>query len=296
MEIYYIDRKSGEKKKEIVAGEKFLRWIYDTKPGCSLLEAIVKRKVFSTLYGKLQDWPSSSKKISSFVEELEIDIQEAQREAVHEYKNFNDFFARELKPEARPVCKEEDCLIAPADGRVLAYEAIDIHQVIQVKGSHYSLEEVFQDKEWAQHYQGGTCIVVRLCPADYHRFHFPDSGIPKTARRIKGAYYSVNPIGLHKVERVYCVNKREITKFLSHHFEEIAIVEVGATCVGTIIQTYTPDRAVNKGQEKGYFKFGGSTVILFLKKDQVKIDEDIIQNTKAGLETRVLMGEVIGRK
>nr|WP_330389431.1 phosphatidylserine decarboxylase [Geosporobacter ferrireducens] len=296
MEIYYIDRKSGEKKKEIVAGEKFLRWIYDTKPGISLLEAIVKRKVFSSLYGKLQDFSSSSKKISSFVKELEIDMKEAKREAIDEYRNFNDFFARELKPEARPICQTENCLIAPADGRVLAYERIDIHQVIQVKGFHYSLEDVFQNKEWAQSYQGGTCIVVRLCPADYHRFHFPDSGMPKAARKIGGEYYSVNPIGLHKIEKVYCINKREITKFLSNHFEEIAIVEVGATCVGTIIQTYIPEKEVHKGQEKGYFKFGGSTVILFLKKDQVKIDEDIIQNTKAGLETRVLMGEAIGRK
>ncbi|SHI68327.1 phosphatidylserine decarboxylase [Geosporobacter subterraneus DSM 17957] len=296
MEIYYIDRKTGEKKKEIVAGEKFLKWIYDTRSGKSLLEAIVKRKIFSTLYGKLQDVPYSSKKIPDFVKDLEIDLGEAQREKVDEYRNFNDFFARELKPSARPICRENSCLIAPADGRALAYEDIDIRQVIQVKGSYYSLEDVFNDKEWAEEYQGGTCIIVRLCPADYHRFHFPDSGIPQAARRIKGEYYSVNPISLHKVERVYCVNKREITKFGSDHFGEIAFVEVGATCVGTIIQTYKSGEAVDKGQEKGYFKFGGSTVILFLKKGQVKIDEDIIQNTKAGFETRVLMGEAIGRK
>lgn len=296
MDIYYIDRKTGNRTKEVVAGEKFLKWVYETTPGRSLLETIVKRKVFSTIYGKLQDVPISKNKIGAFVEELGIDMDEAQQEDILHYKNFNDFFARRLKADARPICQDKDTLISPADGRVLAYENIDIQAVIQVKGSYYTLEEVFQDRKWAQAYEGGTCIVVRLCPADYHRFHFPDSGIPGSTKAIKGHYYSVNPIGLHKMTAVYCQNKREITSFNSNSFDEIAIVEVGATCVGTIIQTYRPGMPVKRGEEKGYFKFGGSTVILFLKKGQLKIDEDIIKNTRDGFETRVYMGEALGKK
>lgn len=295
MDIYYIDRKTGERKKEVVAGDKFLRWIYNTPSGKSILELILKKKLFSHVYGRLQDIPFSRRKILSFIKELDIEIQEAEIEDISKYKNFNDFFARKLKTDARPICSKEDSLISPADGRVLAYENINMNEVIQVKGSKYKLEELFQDKDIAMHYNGGCCIVVRLCPSDYHRFHFPDSGIPFYTKKIDGNYYSVNPIALNKIAEIYCQNKREITLFNSDHFGEMALIEVGATCVGSIIQTYKEGKKVKKGEEKGYFKFGGSTVIMFLQKDSVKIDEDIIKNTEAGIETKVNMGEKIGK-
>ncbi|QZY54149.1 phosphatidylserine decarboxylase [Crassaminicella profunda] len=296
MDIYYIERKSGEKIKEIVAGDQFLRWIYDTSMGNTILETFVKKKMFSSIYGKLQDTVFSKKKIAQFVENLAIDMGEAERENIGEYKNFNDFFARKLKKESRPIPIEKNHLISPADGRVFAYENIRKDQVIQVKGSFYTLEEFFHDKSMAQVYDQGVCIVVRLCPADYHRFHFPDSGVPDEAKKIKGLYYSVNPIALEKIAKVYCQNKREITSFESDNFGKMALVEVGATCVGSIIQTYDLKSYVHKGDEKGYFKFGGSTVVLFLKEGQVKIDEDILKNTEKGIETKVNMGECIGKK
>lgn len=296
MDIYYIDRKTGEKKKEVVAGDRFLRWIYDTKSGNILLEMLVKKKIFSSIYGKFQDIPWSRRKIKKFVEILSIDMTEAQQENIHGYKSFNDFFARRLKQEARPISKNVDHLISAADGRVLAYENMDRHRVIQVKGSLYKLEDLFQDREMALAYEGGTCIVIRLCPADYHRFHFPDSGVPEISKRIKGQYYSVNPMALRRVTEIYCQNKREITLFQSDHFGEIVLMEVGATCVGSIVQTYGPQQHVDKGGEKGYFKFGGSTVMMFLKANKVKIDEDILYNTKKGIETKVNMGEPLGTR
>ncbi|WZL75056.1 phosphatidylserine decarboxylase [Clostridiaceae bacterium 35-E11] len=296
MDIYYIDRKTGEKKKEVVAGERFLKWIYDTKQGNTLLELLVKKKVFSFLYGKLQDMSWSKRKIKKFVENLSIDMTEADRENIYDYENFNDFFARKLKETARPISKDCEQLISPADGRVLAYENIDMNRMVQIKGNFYKLEELFQDNELARNYEEGTCIIVRLCPADYHRFHFPDSGVPGTSKQIKGQYYSVNPMALGKLTDIYCRNKREITFFRSDHFGEIVFVEVGATCVGSIIQTYIPDKHVKKGGEKGYFKFGGSTVILFLKKNKVKIDEDIVYNTQKGIETKANMGETLGKR
>ena len=295
MDIHYIDRKTGEKRKEIVAGDRFLRWIYDTSMGSSLLELIVKKKIFSTLYGKLQDMPFSRRKIESFVTSLGIEMKEAEREGIEEYEHFNDFFYRKLKEDARLVCKDADCLASPADGRVLVYDKIDIHQVAQVKGINYRLGELLQDEDMASAYQGGTCIVIRLCPADYHRFHFSDSGIPGTSTGIEGMYYSVNPVALKKVAEIYTQNKREITSFNSDHFGKIAILEVGATCVGSIIQTYIPQQKVKKGQEKGYFKFGGSTVILFLEPGTIDIDSDLLRNTEACFETKVNMGESLGR-
>ena len=130
----------------------------------------------------------------------------------------------------------------------------------------------------------------------YHRFHFPDYGIPTEHIHIKGHYYSVNPIALHKVAEIYCQNKREITIFNSQNFNKILLLEVGATCVGSIIQTFEPGEVVSKGDEKGYFKFGGSTVIMLLKKGQVSIHQDILDNTEAGVETKINMGEAIGFK
>lgn len=296
MDIYYIDRKTGKKEKEIVAGDKFLKWMYSTVTGESILELLVRKKIFSSLYGKLQDLSFSRRKIPSFVNHLNIKMDEAEIEDVFQYRNFNDFFARKLKEEARPIAQEDHTLISPADGRVFAYEKIHMDEIIQVKGSTYKLEELFQDKKLASQYHGGICVVLRLCPSDYHRFHFPDGGRVVYSRKINGNYYSVNPMALNKVARIYCENKREITLFNSNNFGQITMIEVGATCVGSIIQTYEEGREVKKGEEKGYFKFGGSTVILFLEKDMVEIDEDLIKNTMIGLETKVNMGERIGKK
>ncbi|KXG74988.1 Phosphatidylserine decarboxylase proenzyme [Thermotalea metallivorans] len=295
MEIYYIDRKTGKKQKEKVAGHRFLQWIYHTNVGDSLLEMIVKRKIFSSIYGKLQDLPFSKKKIWAFIEELDIDMAEAERESAEDYRHFNDFFARKLKKDARPICRDEGSLVSPADGRVLAYEQIDIDRVVQIKNLHYRLEDLLGDRELAMTYQGGTCIVIRLCPADYHRFHFPDSGVPGPYKGMKGQYYSVNPIALKKIPEIYIRNKREITLFVSDHFGQIVMIEVGATCVGSIVQTYRAGEKVEKGQEKGYFKFGGSTVILFLKPDTIAVDQDLLQNTREGFETKVNMGERLGK-
>ena len=122
MDIYYIDRKTGEKKKEIVAGDRYLRWIYDTKEGNMILETFVKKKLFSKIYGKLQDLSFSRRKIKTFVDDFQIDMTEAEREYADEYTDFNDFFTRKLKKKSRPISMNERELISPADGRVLAYE------------------------------------------------------------------------------------------------------------------------------------------------------------------------------
>lgn len=294
MAIYFIDRKTGKKKKEVVAGENFLKWTYESNTGKTLLEIIIKKKLFSSFYGMLQDFSFSKGKIDNFVKALDIDITEAVREQSKDYVSFNDFFARKLKPESRPIAKDESILISPADGRILAYDNINQNQILQIKGSFFKLEDLFQDRDLALEYNNGVCIIVRLCPADYHRFHFPDSGIPGESKLINGHYYSVNPLSLKNIARVYCENKREITLFESCNFGKIALIEVGATCVGSIVQAYNPHEYVHKGQEKGYFKFGGSTVIMILKKNTLIIDRDIVENTKNGFETKVNMGERIG--
>ncbi len=296
MTIRYMDRKTREIKEELIFGDKYLKWVYESKTGPFLLESFLKRKLFSSFYGWLQDLPLSHRKIEGFITSMHINMLEAKKEDIHSYGTFNDFFTRELKSEARPIEDDPHILVSPADGKILAWENIDADNLIQVKGYSYSLSDLLQDQELACSYDKGICIIVRLCPSDYHRFHFSDSGIPSKPRKINGHYYSVSPIALKKITKLYCENKRELTLFKSDHFDDMVLVEVGATCVGSIIQTYAAESYVKKGAEKGYFKFGGSTTIMLLKKDTVQIDDDILANTSQGLETSILMGERIGCK
>ena len=139
-------------------------------------------------------------------------------------------------------------------------------------------------------------MVLRLAPTDYHRFHFIDNGICDVSQKIKGDYYSVNPAALKKIPELFCKNKRELSLFHSQNFGDVLYIEVGATCVGSIIQTYFPKKNILKGSEKGYFKFGGSTIILFFEKEKVIFDSDLIEQTEKGYETKVMLGEKIGIK
>ncbi|ASW41984.1 phosphatidylserine decarboxylase [Clostridium isatidis] len=293
IQVYNREKRKYEIEK--VAGDKYLKWCYESPLGKSLTELFIKKKLFSKLYGFYCDSKFSKRKIPDFIKEFNIDSNYFLKRET-DFESFNDFFIRELKKEARPINKEDNILISPGDGRLLAYENISIDKLIQVKGIHYNLSELIADDTIARQYEGGTCLILRLCPTDYHRFHFIDKGIPLENHFINGNYYSVNPIAIEKIPKLYCQNKREWSIFKSENFGDVLHIEVGATCVGSIIQTYKPNTKVEKGAEKGYFKFGGSTTILFLKKGKVKIDEDIIEQTNKGFECKVLMGSSIGKK
>lgn len=292
--IKFYNRKTKEYEIEKVAGDKYLKWVYTSPVGKSLTELFIKKKLFSNLYGRYCDSKYSAKKIDAFIKDFDIDMSLCENPSI-KFSNFNEFFIRKLSKESRPVSTDKNILVSPGDGRLSAYENIDLDNIVQVKGFTYSLRELLKDDKVAKEYEGGTCLILRLCPTDYHRFHFVDDGVCGETKKISGRYYSVNPIALERIPKLFCENKREWSIFKSENFGEIIHVEVGATCVGTIIQTYTPGQKVKKGDEKGYFKFGGSTTILFLKKDKVKIDEDIVYQTTLGIETKVIMGENIGR-
>lgn len=293
IKVYNRQNKIYEEEK--VAGDTYLKWCYESPIGKSFTELFIKKKIFSKIYGKYCDTKFSTKKINSFIQDFDIDMNIAKKNS-SDFTSFNDFFIRELHESSRPIDKDSSTLISPGDGRLLAYENISMNNLLQVKSIHYSLSELIGDDKIAKEYEGGICLVLRLCPTDYHRFHFVDSGIPNVNHFINGNYYSVNPIALERIPKLYCQNKREWSIFKSDNFGDIIHVEVGATCVGTIIQSYIPNQRVEKGDEKGFFKFGGSTTILFFKKDKVKIDEDILTQTALGFECKVKLGETIGKK
>lgn len=293
--IRVYNRKNNSYEIENVAGENYIKWSYASPIGKGLLELLLKKKLFSKLYGRYMDTSLSKRKIEPFIKNFNIDMSIATKD-INEFSSFNDFFIRTLSENARPIDMNEDILISPGDGRLTAFTNISTNDLVQVKGITYSLSELVGDNEVAKEYEGGVCLVLRLCPTDYHRFHFVDSGIPLENHFIKGNYYSVNPIALERIPKLYCQNKREWSIFKSDNFGDIIHIEVGATCVGTIEQSYTPNKKVSKGSEKGYFKFGGSTTILFFKKDTIEIDKDILDQSALGFETQVSMGESIGRK
>lgn len=290
--IKIYDRLTKKYIEENVAGKKYIDWCYKSMVGKSLTEVFIKRKLFTSMYGRFCDSSLSKSKVKSFISDFNIDTNECAK-SIDEYKCFNDFFTRKLKDNARPFSKNPNDLISPGDGRLICYDNIDASNVIQVKDFTYSLQELIGNS-LSDEYNGGTCLVLRLCPLDYHRFHFIDNGVCGPTHKIKGSYYSVNPIALDNIEELYCKNKREWNIFKSENFGDILQVDVGATCVGTIVQTYKENSYINKGDERGYFKFGGSTTILFFKKNTIKIDKDILTQSSLGIETHVLMGEKIG--
>lgn len=293
--IKYYNRKLKKYEIEHVAGDTYLNWTYSSPIGMKFLEIIIKKKLFSKLYGHFCDSTLSRKKISNFIKTFNIDMNECIKNE-NDFKNFNDFFTRVLKKGSRPICENSDCLISPGDGRILAYSNINLNKLIQVKGFTYKLSDLIGDNKLAQKFQCGSFMVLRLCPTDYHRFHFIDNGTCDISRRIKGDYYSVNPIALKKIPELFCKNERQYSLFHSQNFGDVLYIEVGATCVGSIVQTYSPKNHITKGAEKGYFKFGGSTTILFFEKGKVLFDSDIIEQTEKSYETKIIMGEKIGIK
>jgi phosphatidylserine decarboxylase precursor len=223
-------------------------------------------------------------------EDFNINLGIAQQQ---HFNTFNDFFTRKLKPEFRPVNNDSSVVVSPGDGKILAYQNI-ANQNFIIKGYKFDINTFLQNDSLAALYRNGSMISLRLCPTDYHRYHFPLGGTVLLKNKINGELYSVSPIALHSMVDIFLLNKREYIILANRRFGDIVMAEVGATMVGSIVQTYT-DNQVVKGEEMGYFKFGGSSIVLLFKKGTVNIDSDLLENTRKGLETQVKMGEEIGK-
>lgn len=289
--IQYISRKTGKVITEAPPGEGMLKFLYHNPLGELALYLVVKRKIVSELYGRMMNTPGSVSKIPKFVEDLDIDMSEALK-PLDQFTSFNDFFYRKLKPEARPIGYG---FVSPADAKLLAFENINEVDAFFVKGRKFKLNEYLQNEEVAQKFENAILLIFRLAPNDYHRYHFPYAGYVSESTKIRGSYFSVSPYALHpNFTRVFCENKREYLTLLTEDKGDILISPVGATMVGTIKETFTPNTHVHKGDEMGYFAFGGSTIVVLIEQNRVTIDADLLENTKKGIETAVQMGERIG--
>jgi len=295
----YIDRKTGQEMTEKVYGKFYIDLLYGTSWFSHLLSFLVLPvfshiNFLSRLYGEIQKSRLSKKKIKPFIEKFHVDTSEF-LDPVDSFQSFNDFFIRKLKPSARPIVMANDIAILPADGRYLVYENIEKTDGFFVKGKKFSLEKLLRSSELAQKYALGAMAIARLAPVDYHRFHFPASCLPEDPQLINGPLFSVNPAALKKHAEILAENKRVITPLKTKNFGTILFIEVGATYVGSIHQTFDPHEPHAKGDEKGYFSFGGSSLILLFEPARIRFDQDLIDASNRRIEVLGLMGQSLGK-
>lgn len=293
--IRYFHRAKRVLETEQVYGEKWVRWTYETAGGNFFLHTLVKRHVASWYYGWRMNRATSANKVLPFIVEYGLDVDEFAKSPFL-FKTFNEFFYRALKPGARPIAAagDERVAVLPADGRHLALPDIGAASGFYAKGQRFDLQEFLGDAALAQEFAGGSLLISRLCPVDYHRFHFPVSGTPADARLINGFLYSVSPIALRRKLEYLWENKRMVTLVDSPVFGKVAVCEIGATMVGTIKQLYVGGKPVAKGDEKGLFKFGGSCVVTIFQKGKIRFDADLVAPGAAGVEVYARMGERLG--
>lgn len=296
--IFYIDRLTGQYQQERVFGEKALRLLYGEGVltnliGIPLVHLLSRIPFFSAFYGYLQTRHASAKKIAPFIKTFDVDASEFLNEP-QEFTSFDDFFTRRLKPSVRPIAKSEDVAIIPADGRYWFYPQVDLAEGFVVKGEKFDLVSLLDDKELAAEYAQGAMAIARLCPTDYHRYHFPCDCTPDTTRLINGWLYSVNPIAIKKDLQIFIQNKRTVCELHTERFGKVLFLEIGATFVGAIHQTYTPGQHYQKGDEKGYFSFGASSLILLFPPKSICFDQDLLEATTKGYEIKCLMGQSMG--
>ncbi len=290
--ITFYNRYTQQLEQEKVLGERSLRWVYGTPLGQLSLHLLIKRAFFSRLLGYMKDRPSSARGLADFVREYHINMEEAAR-PVEDYTSFNDFFYRTLKPGARPLCPETEVAF-PADGRHSGWQNAAEMQGVFVKGQRFDLPALLGSAELAEKYAQGSIILSRLCPVDYHRFHFPAAGVPEAPVRIPGPLASVSPYCLrHKLSWLW-TNKRELTILHTPDLGDVLCLAVGATGVGAIFQTYSPGAPHAMGAEQGYFAFGGSTVMTFFEPGRVQLAQDLISNTADCVETYARQGDSMG--
>jgi phosphatidylserine decarboxylase len=291
--IEYFDRHSKQKLIEQVYGEKWLHRIYGNPLGRLVLWLAVKRSWFSRWYGYRMSKPQSRQLIPEFISKYGLDVSEF-AEPVASFSSFNDFFVRRLKPSARPIAQADDIAIFPADGRHMGFQDLSDLEGVFVKGQSFDLKSLFGSEEAAAPFEQGSLIISRLCPVDYHRFHYPSAGKASAPSLINGGLSSVNPIALRRDLSIFWQNKRNLSYIETDGFGRIASFEVGATCVGSMTYGQSLPGFVEKGDEKGFFSFGGSSVITLFEPNRILLAEDLLEHSAHNRELYARMGEPMG--
>ena len=263
-----------------------LRFLYRTPPGRALLRLLSARWL-SKLCGRFLDSALSRPLIAPFVRKNAIRLEEFDADG---FRCFNDCFTRRIRPELRPVDMAADALVAPCDGLLSAYPIVD-GMVIPVKQSRYAVADLLGGDPAAGRFEGGTCLVFRLCVHHYHRYCYPDGGRVERSGFVPGELHTVRPIALEQLP-VFVRNCRAYALLQTDHLGCVAQIEVGAMLVGRILNHPAPER-FERGMEKGMFLYGGSTVILLVEPGRLRLPDEIFALARSGAEIPVRMGERI---
>lgn len=298
--IQFYNRYSGKNEIEKVYGNAMVQFLYNSTPG-KIMTPLLANRTISKAYGFMQNLSMTQAKVPKFVKNFNIDMSEYKPGSLEtkdqnlSYKNFNEFFIRQFRPGKREFLSEEGRMPACAEARYFGYESVDENTVVPVKGKYLNEAGILDNKELAKDFAGGPLLIARLCPVDYHRYHYMDNGKTLKSYQVKGEFHSVNPAALKAKSDIFLANERRVSILETENFGKIAYVEVGAVCVGKIVQSFDESKSFKRGDEKGYFLFGGSTVIVIGQKGKWRPSDDILSNTKKGLETYIHLGDEIGR-
>jgi phosphatidylserine decarboxylase len=287
MNVQVYDRHSRAVHDEPQYGAKRLHFLYETPLGRILLGIVFARRWYSSLNALFNRSQYSTRKIGPLIRRFGVDMNDY---PVQAYRSYESFITRKIDPARRPIAANPNALIAVADSRLLAYAITNCGR-IPIKQSSYTITELLRDPELAATYKGGTCLVFRLATHDYHRYCFVDDGRVIRTRTINGKLHSVQPVS-SKRYRPLSENYRQYSVMETLNFGTVVAVEIGAILIGRI-NNYDVTTC-RRGQEKGYFSLGGSTICLLLQSGTVKIDPDIGKNSREHIETKVNLGEKIG--
>ena len=279
-----VDRKTGKERDLVYSGS--IKFLY-TDPFGRIILKLISNRFVSNIVGKYMNSSLSKKRINKTIKQNNIDMSLFEEK---EFKSFNDFFTRHKKELNFDTNKNH--FVSPADAKLLAIK-LNKEASFDIKGSIYTLKDII-DNDISKQYENGYALIFRLEVTDYHRYHFIDDGTRDEYKYINGCLHTVQPVALYKY-KVFYKNAREYTTLHTKNFGDIIEVEVGAMMVGRITNNKSLT-TFHKGDEKGYFEFGGSTIILFVKDKKVIIDNDILLNSTFGKETIVSCGEKIGIK
>ena len=300
MEINFYNRVTQSMEKEKVYGDKIVEWLYKSQSG-KILSHLICRAPVSKIYGLIQNAAWSKRKIVSFIKNYNIPMEDYLPEKANTespYSSFNQFFIRKFKDGKRNFIQNSDEIAAFSEARYYGYNSIHDNEKIPVKGTCLKPKELIDHPKWEKIFHDGPLLLARLCPVDYHRFHYPDDGVILDEYRISGLLHSVNPVALKSKQDILITNERHVTIIETKNFGKLAYIEVGATCVGKIVQTkpLVIGDSFKRGQEKGYFLFGGSTVIVIGEMGKWIPSEDILEFTKKGIETYIRLGMSVAKR
>lgn len=285
--MIYRDRK-GEKIEKQTVMDKICSLVYGNAVGRMFVKPFTT-PVVSRFVGACLDSRLSVLLAVPYKMMFPVDMSQYKPKA---YSSYNEFFTREIKPEYRPVDGETGSLVSPSDGKLSLYH-ISKDLQITIKNSVYSIASLLKSRELAEEYKNGYAVVIRLTGEDYHHYCYVADGVKGKNHYLNGVFHMLHPVVREQIP-VYKENAREFCRIRTKYFGELIQMEVGAMMVGRICNLQQGMTEVFKGEEKGYFAYGGSTVVVLVKENMVDFDEDLLENSKEQIETLVKMGERIG--